>query len=164
MDKLEFDTRLAQLERRVSLLTALFLGLLALVGAGLLFTLVSLRASPHLAESTPPQAVMTATVEAPGDMHAVGGTHAVHPPAPPDISEGGVGHLVVRLEELADVNRRGLITEEELQSKKDELLAKPLHSTNLTQELEQVSELQRKSVISDGEYQLLKTKILAAVQ
>lgn len=157
MDKLEFDSRLAQLERRVGLLSALFLGLLVLVGVGLLFMRASARATPTAIISPPPPSVAT-VAEMP--VH----TQVVPPTVQLNMLDGGVGHLVSRLEELAEVQRSGLISEEEFHSKKDELIAEPLHSTALAPELEKLNELLAQGVISEAELQTLKAKILAAVQ
>jgi hypothetical protein len=157
VDKLEFDSRLAHLERRVGLLTALLLGLLALVGVGLMFLGASARATPTAIISPPPPSMAT-VMEMPLQ------THAVTPGPSLDMMDEGVGHLVARLEELAQVKGRGLITEEEFQSKKDEMIAKPLHSTALAPELEKLNDMLAQGVISEAELQTLKAKILAAVQ
>lgn len=158
MDKLEFDSRLAQLERRVGLLTALLLGLLALVGAGLMFLGASARAMPTAIVSPMPPPSVATVAEMPVQ------THDMTPTAQLDMMDGGVGHLVARLEELAEVQRRGLISEEEFHSKKDEMIAKPLHSTVLAPELEKLNDMLAQGVISEAELQTLKAKILAAVQ
>jgi hypothetical protein len=147
MDKLEFDARLAQLERRVGLLSALILGGVCLVAFSGLF-LVRMSAKP-----IPPA---TAFVSTPAPHHMA----TTPSPMIQDYSEGSVGNLANQLRDLADLHKRSLLTGDEYEAKKAQLLEKPLRSSDLKSELEFVSDLQRRNVITSDEFQTIKKKIL----
>jgi len=153
MDKLELDDRVSRLEQRVSILSALILAALILAGVSGLFLLIGrseARIRPATVLSAPPMTTSTvASVTMP--MHPIG-----------DMSEGSVGHLVHRYREVAELQHKGLLTEPEAQTRKTQLLAKPIRSDNLRVELEQIAELQSSNAITDAEFKALKAKILEA--
>lgn len=151
MDKLEFDARLAHLERRVALLSALALGLLFAVGAGLLLMTVRSTASerPAVMPPTPSATVATATVAA--------------PPAPlADVSEGSVGYLTRRLDDLEALREKSLLTSLEFQEQKRQILEKTVRSADLKSELEHLGALRDRDVLTSLEFQAVKEKLLKA--
>jgi hypothetical protein len=145
MDKLEFDARLAQLERRVSQHSALILASLVLVGLFLLFLLRSGQSETSL---------RSATIATPAPL-LVAPRRAV-----PDAAEGSVGRLASQLRDLSGLQQKSVLTRAEYESKKAQLLARPLRSEDLVADLEQVAELQKENVVTTQEYQALKAKIL----
>jgi len=144
MDKLEFDARLAQLERRVSLLTALILSALVLIGVSAGFLLM-VRTSVR--PGSPSVASPRATV-----------VHSAH--AVLDNTDGSVGQIVHELRDLWELKEESLITGLDFMSKKEQLLNKPIRSTAIRPELEQLSKLKTQGVLNGLEYDSIKTKIL----
>jgi hypothetical protein len=150
MDKLELDGRVARLERTVAMLGAINGLIFAAGAAGAVFWL-SFRSAPPLSPATPvPEMAMP--VPTPSVM--------INAPAPRDASEGSVPHLAHKLFELHQLQNKGLLTSLEFESKKDQLLAKPLTSCDLSTDLEEIGELQNQSIISSLEFSELKKKIL----
>jgi hypothetical protein len=152
MDKLELDGRVARLERRVSLLSATIFGLLALIGvAALLAVVARSEARPYVAT--------------PSEFPAPAPVPMVEPPAPPphvfrDMGPGSVGELSLRLHELEDVRNRDLITPQEYQAKKDQLLGRPLNPSDLKSDLEQLGELLARQTLTPAEHEALKARVL----
>lgn len=154
-DKLELDARVARLERRVGLLSAVILGGLAFLAVALLWAVRSSRPAmavpPQLAAPAPAH-VFPPTQPAPM-MTEMG---LIHGPAP----QGTVADLANRLEELADLRRKGLINESEFDARKQKLLARSFVPTSLGADLEQLGELRRSEALSEADYEAFKARIL----
>lgn len=147
MDKLELDERVARLEQKVSVLSAVLLGGLMLFGISAAFLLTA------RAEIRPPATAAT-IVATPAPM-------APAPMAGPvDFSEGGVGYLANQLRQMAELHATKLLDDAEFQAKKEQLLAKPLTSSNLKAELELLAGLKDERVLDEGEYQAVRAKVL----
>jgi len=147
MDKLELDERVARLEQKVSVLSAVLLGGLTLFGVSAAFLLTA------RAEMRPsPPAAMVVSTPAPRVAGQVQG--------PLDFSEGGVGYLANQLRQMAELRATNLLNDAEYQAKKEQLLSRPLTSSNLKAELELISGLKDEQVIDDAEYRAIRAKIL----
>jgi hypothetical protein len=153
MDKLELDARVARLERRVSLLTAMLaVAVLAAVGIG--FT--SLRRAEEPATATALEAAAT--------------VKDTFPPAPPAMIsmattrapgfEGSMGWLRDQILTLHALREQELITEDEWQAKKAQLLAAPIAVAELRSDLQQVRDLCDQRLICEEERDALRARLL----
>jgi hypothetical protein len=160
MDKLELDTRVARLERRVSLLTTV----LILAAAGAVITIYFARIGVSEAAATvvgppvmtparvaPPPAEPFAAFLAPGmpsggmgGMYAEGTMEALH-------------HQLSTLKQLLDEN---IIDEGEWRAKRSKVLAEPLKPGDLRLDLGMVKELHDGKVICDDEQADLRARLL----
>jgi hypothetical protein len=145
MDKLELDDRVSRLERKLSLLTILMLGSLLLLSVSALFLLRS-QSEVALIPATPAPMIMTET--------------KAIPPVTPRPSEGSINRLAEQLLVLEDLQKKSVLSPIEFQTKKSQILAKPIRSFDLKADLEQIADLQTKNILSPLEFQSLKTKIL----
>lgn len=164
MDKLELDARMARVERRVSFLFALAILGLLVVGLGL--GLVALRGR-HVA------AAQTAQMEAIA-VHTLPPT----PMAPPALDGmamtaydnpfgaggmGMLGPLGETLRQLVTIRQllvEKVITPEDWEAKKAQLLAGPIAAANLRNDLQAVQQLWETKALNDAERDALKQQLL----
>jgi hypothetical protein len=149
MDKLELDARVARLERRLSLLTAILAA--AALAAGL-FLLVAIRRVDETAAietSVSPPVPPAPTAPA---AFATG----VFTPAP-DVSMGALRDELIAVHALLD---QGLISEDEWESKKARLLRGPVVASDLRSDLEQVRQLADRDLICEEERDALRARLL----
>ncbi len=149
MDKLELDSRMACLERRVASLTLLTALLFA--GAILSFVMVlrQVRSAEAMSWPMPPTPPMPVRVET---------APAFLPPL--DASQGTVGHLVMQIGDLGDLHNRGVVNDTEFQAKKAQLLSHPMVSKDMRRELEEIGRLRDQNLLTSEEFDLLKAQAL----
>jgi hypothetical protein len=158
MDKLELDTRVARLERRVSLLTTVLL--LAAAGAVITICFARIGGEEVAAEAGTPLVVTPAPTPpadpcmmAPAAGMGSGGMAAMYG----DGTMAALGHQLSTLKELRD---EGIINEEEWQAKQSNVLAEPLKPGDLRSDLGMVKQLHDSQVICDDEQAELRTRLL----
>jgi hypothetical protein len=151
MDKLELDTRVARLERRLSLLAAgivLAAGLFA--GA---WCIAAIRqpdlVTPATAFEIPPPVPVATPV--PTQFLTV---------AAPMMAEGSMPALQRELAMFHGLLDEGVIREEEWEAKKGRLLSQPVTPGDLRSDLEQVQQLWTEHLICEDERDALRAQLL----
>lgn len=160
MDKLDLDARLARLERRVGLLSAVLL-----LGVVLTLGLFALRASSQQQATLTPLPPSAPAVVAPvmprmavpspvsiGMMENMGGMMGG--------IDGSVPALHQKLISMKQLHDEGLIAEEEWKAMKAKALEEPLASGDLRSELQIIQQMLDDGLIDDTERVELRDKLL----
>jgi hypothetical protein len=169
MDKLELDARVARVERRLSLLTALAItGLLAI---GLNFGAIALRRDA-LAQALPPPLAPRPIPPSPPptpaspDSTVIAGGGMPGPVYDNPFGLGGMGMpapLGQSLEQLMTVRQllqEKTITAEDWEAKKAQILSKPIVAANLRNDLQAVQMLWENKALTDAERDAFKRHLL----
>lgn len=134
MDKLELDDRVSRLERRASLQSLVTaVAVLMVLGMGFLATV---RVASYR------DARETATIVSPAP-----------PPRPP------VG-FEAELRKASEMQHQGLITQEDLEQKKEMILAAPMTFDDDLEAMKTAKALLSEGVLNQAEFEILKRKIL----
>ena len=133
MDKLELDDRVSRLERRTSLQSLVMaVAMLMVLGMGFLATV---RVASYR------DARETATIVSPA------------PPRPP------IG-FEAELRKASEMQHQGLITQEDLEQKKEMILSEPMTFDDDLEAMKTAKALLSEGVLNQAEFEILKRKIL----
>lgn len=135
MDKLELDDRVSRLERRVSM-HSLLVAVAGLMVLGAAFFMITWVSTSRYEEAT-------ATIDTP----------APTPPALPLMFE-------FELRKAHEMQHQGLITQEDLEQKKEMILAEPMTFTDDVEAMKAAKALLSQGVLNQSEYEIIKRKIL----
>jgi len=137
MDKLELDDRVSRLERRVSIHSVLF----SLAGLGVLaaafVTTARIVSAPYGEE--------TATISTP----------VMPPPESPASHD-----FVVELQRAHKMQQQGLISQADLDQKREMILAGPIAFSDEVAALNSAKGLVNHGIISEADFDVLKRKVL----
>jgi hypothetical protein len=163
MDKLELDSRVASLERKMTFFSAATLvGLVALAGISIL-ALISRRAGEQAATVTANVEKWIGPVEPPQPVP----TPMLTPILSADHetwADSQFGQLTAQIRELGALRSKSLLSDSEFQQKKQRLLDKNWEPSRLTLELETIESLKTEGLLTSSEFDKVRAKILESVK